>query len=811
MKQYLYTLLFGALCLFLNAGFTSKTSLSGKVTDKTTGLTLPGVSIYIPDLKTGGVTTSEGTYKIENLPTSKVLVQVSLIGYQTIVETVDLSLLTTKDFVLELAVKEMHEVVVTGTSHAGEKNHTPTPVTVVSKTELLQSASANVIDAIAKQPGISQVTTGTSISKPVIRGLGYNRVVVVNDGIRQEGQQWGDEHGIEIDEFGVNKVEILKGPATLSYGSDAMAGVINMISAPTLPQGTINGNILGNYQTNNGQYAYSANVSGNIKGFIWDVRYSAKQAHAYKNSFDNYVYGSGFKENTISGIVGLNKHWGYSHLHFSAYHLQPGIVEGSRDSVSGKFFKKFARNDSTVVDTIVSDTELRSYTIGIPYQDICHYKAVLNNNFYLGNGNLKTTLGFQQNQRKEFGEVQNPDDYGLFFLLNSINYDARYVFAEKNKWQSSLGVNGMYQQSQNKGEEFLVPAYTLFDIGGFVTVKKSYDKFDISGGLRYDIRKMDSDQLLLDTLGRPTTASDPKYFIKFNGFSTSFSNVSGSLGATYQFSDHVFTKINISRGFRAPNIAELGANGEHEGSGRYEMGDAKLKPETSLQFDLALGINTEHVSAEFDLFYNSISHFIYTRKLNSSSGGDSIVDTTNPIPTFLFSQGNADLFGGEALVDIHPHPLDWLHFENAFSFVIATQQNATDSTRYLPFIPGPKFSSLLRADLKKTGKALKNLYVKAGVEYYFEQDRSYSAFGTETTTPAYLLVNLGMGTDFLSKEKTVCSLFVSVNNLGDVTYQDHLSRLKYADVNYASGRRGVYNMGRNVSVKLVVPFGLKRI
>ena len=153
----------------------------------------------------------------------------------------------------------------------------------------------------------------------------------------REGQQWGDEHGIEIDEYSVNRVEILKGPASLSYGSDAMAGVINMLPAPTLPEGTIQGNVLANYQSNNGLLGGSLNFAGNQKGFIWDVRYSNKMAHAYQNKYDGYVFNSGYKENTFGGIIGLNKSWGYSHLHFSVYDLTPGIVEGERDSASGQF------------------------------------------------------------------------------------------------------------------------------------------------------------------------------------------------------------------------------------------------------------------------------------------------------------------------------------------------------------------------------------------------------------------------------------------------------------------------------------------
>lgn len=809
MKKFMYSICCGIIMLstYSFAAEASKTTLSGKITDKQTGATLPGVSIYFPDLKTGAVSTLDGSYFVDNLPDKKILIQISFIGYKTIIETIDLSTVTTKDFAMETSVKEMNEVVVTGHSQAGEKNRTPTPITSISKVELQQNASSNIIDAIAKQPGISQITTGSGISKPVIRGLGYNRVVVVNDGIRQEGQQWGDEHGIEIDEFTVNKVEILKGPASLSYGSDAIAGVVNILSETTIPQGKIAGGLIANYQTNNGLIGYSANLAGNLKGIIWNLRYSNKMAHAYQNKYDGYVYNSGFKENTVSGILGLNKAWGYSHLHFSVYDFSPGLTEGERDSATGKFIKPIAINDSTEGSELVTNSEFKNYESGIPFQKISHYKFTLNNSLLIGNGSIKLVVGFQKNQRKEFGDVLNPEVYQLFFDMNTINYDLRYLFPEKNGWDISIGVNGMQQNSKNKGIEFLVPEYNLFDVGEFVIIKKSFNKFDISGGLRYDTRIEKTNALFLNAQEEPTTASDTSAYEKFSRQNETFSGITGSIGATYQFTDKVFAKANAARGYRAPNIGELGSNGVHEGTMKYEIGNASLKAETSLQFDLAIGLNAEHISAEVDVFTNNINNFIYSRKLNSTFGGDSIRDGAT---AFQFVSGDASLTGGEVIIDIHPHPLDWLHFENSFSYVQAVQKGESDSTKYLPFTPAPKLQSDLRADIKKAGKVLSNIYIKAGLENYFAQNNYYSAYGTETATPGYTLFNAGIGTDFMRKENTFCSLFVSVNNITDVAYKSHLSRLKYGEINYATGRTGVFNMGRNISFKLVIPFNIKK-
>jgi iron complex outermembrane receptor protein len=784
-----------------------KTSLSGKITDKITGEVIPGATLYISDLKTGAVSSIDGTYRIDNLPQTKVLLNVSFSGYKMIIETIDLSTISAKDFALELSAKEISEVVITGSSQAGEKNRTPTPISIVSKTELLQNSSSNIIDAISKQPGISQITTGTGISKPVIRGLGYNRVVVVNDGVRQEGQQWGDEHGIEIDEFSVNKVEILKGPASLSYGSDAIAGVIHFITAPTLPDGKITGNIISNYQTNNGLIAYSGNLAGNIKGFIWDIRYSNKMAHAYRNKYDGAVYNSAFKENTISGVVGLNKAWGYSHLHFSRYELTPGIVEGDRDSTTGKFIKPVAINDSTEGASIAENKDFNNYTPSTPYQKIKHYKVVLNNSFVLGQGSLKATAGFQQNHRQEFGDVLNPDQYGLYFLLNTINYDLRYVFPERKKMNVSFGINGMHQTSQNKGTEFLVPEYSLFDIGVFTIIKKSFGKLDVSGGVRYDSRTENIRDLYIDSAGAKTDNTDPAAYHQFSKFQSKFSGISGSLGASYQFSETVYSKLNIARGYRAPGIGEIGANGEHEGTGRFEIGDPKLKAENSMQLDAGIGVNTEHVTIEIDGFYNSIQNFIFLQKLSSINGGDSL---SQGITTFEFVQGDAALSGGEISIDIHPHPIHWLHFENSFSFVQSVQQNQPDSLKYLPFTPAPKLESEIKADIKKIGKLMRNAYIKLEVENYFEQNKFYSAYGTETKTPGYTLLNLGLGSDFTKKGRTLFSLYVSANNIMDIAYQNHLSRLKYAPTNNATGRTGVYNMGRNISFKLLIPLELKK-
>ncbi|WP_321332345.1 TonB-dependent receptor [uncultured Bacteroides sp.] len=774
-------------------------SLKGKITDGKDGTTLIGVNIYFPELKRGAVSDDQGNYHINNLPSIKTTLQVTYLGHQTIVQTVDLKTTEILNFSLKESNAQINEVVITALTGNTLIKKTPSPISYVSKRELEQQSSTNIIDAIAKQPGVSQITTGSSISKPVIRGLGYNRVVVVNDGVRQEGQQWGDEHGIEIDAQSVNSVEILKGPASLMYGSDAMAGVINFQSAPILPVGSIKANVATEYQSNNGLFNYSVNTAGNKNGFVWNWRYSDKMAHSYKNKYDGYVYDSGFRERALSGLLGINRNWGYTHLTLDYYHLTPGIVEGERDEETGKFLKPVII-DGEEGEAVATDDDNKSYTHQMPYQQIYHYKAILNNNIILGGGNLRTIIGYQQNRRQEFEDILSPKDYGLYFQLHTLTYDVRYSLPEISGYKIVAGANGMYQKSLNKGTEFLIPEYNLFDIGAYAVASRTFGKLDVSGGIRFDHRSDHSKSLYLNEDEEVADKNEAGAKEKFAGFSRNFSGVTGSLGLTYQLSDSWHTKLNLSRGFRAPNMSELASNGAHEGTIRYEIGNTALKAENSWQADWGLGYSSPFISGDLSLFANRINNYIFSHKLVDANGQDVMTDGYE---TYQFVSGNARIMGGELSIDIHP--VERLHFQNTFSYVNSVQLNQPDSTKYLPFTPAPKLVSDIRYDIIRDGKTLNNTYISFGIECNMKQDHIYSAFGTETATPSYTLLNASIGTDFMHKGHTLASLYFTANNLTDKAYQSHLSRLKYGDVNQVTGREGVYNMGRNFGVKLLIP------
>ena len=680
----------------------------------------------------------------------------------------------------------LNEVTVTGVTGDTKLKHATVPVSIIAPQLLRSKAATNIIDAISHQPGISQLTTGGSISKPIIRGLGYNRVVVMSEGVRQEGQQWGDEHGVEVDGSSVNSVEILKGPASLMYGSDAMAGVVILHPQPTLPEGEMKANVSTEYQTNNGLFAYNLSMAGNHNGFVWSARYSDKMAHAYKNKYDGYVPGSQFHERAGRLMLGVNKSWGHSRLTWTSYHITPGIVEGERDPETGEL--------------VCNSDNIKTYSKALPFQEVKHYKLVWDNSLNLSTGYLKAIIGYQQNRRKEYEESE--DEYELFFKLHTLTYDLRYVTNQWNGWKLSTGIGGMYQKSGNEGEEYLIPDYRLFDFGIYATATKSLgDRWTLNGGVRYDHRRMHGDELI--------KVGD----LRFTDFSRHFNGLTGSIGAVCNINEHFNLRMNVARGFRTPNMSELASNGVHEGSIRYELGNQQLKAEYSLQADLGLDFTSRYVSAQLALFANRIDNYIFTHRIPE--------EIEEGYLTYAYTQGDARLLGFEAGVDFHP--VHSIHFSNTFSFVDAQLMHATPETKYLPFTPAPRWTSELKWELFHHSHStvnhhhntssihrslLNNLYIAAGLECYLKQTHIYSADDTETTTPGYALLSLSAGTDVNVKGKKFAELYITADNLLNKAYQSHLNRLKYADVNSVTGRRGVFNMGRNVTFKVVIPINI---
>ncbi|HEY1005596.1 MAG TPA: TonB-dependent receptor [Sphingobacteriaceae bacterium] len=735
------------------------TEIQGRITDARTHEPLPGAIVSIHDLRLTALADRNGEYILKNVPDrGRFLVEVRFLGYRTVTETIDFSTAGSHDFALQASVLEAKEVVITGSAFSSDDRKNSTSVTAMGKADLLARPANNIIDAIARMPGVSQITTGAAVSKPVIRGLSYNRVVTVADGTKQEGQQWGDEHGLEVDQFDAERVEILRGAASLLYGSDALGGVVNILDPLPAVQGQIRGEVVTNYATNNGLSGNSVMLQGNRNGFVWRGRGSYKSAYSYHTP-DGYVANTGFNEQNFSGQIGLNKRWGYSHLDFTGFRSRLGLPDFERNA-AGEFLDEEGNP--------FTRAQFRNRELRLPFQDVRHYKVALNSNLLIGSGRLRSNLAYQDNQRRELEEDRN--DPSLFFNLRTYSYDLKYYFRENSGWEPVIGIAGSWQDNANKAEELLIPDYASADAGLFGYLKKTWmNRTTLNFGARLDYRKIRAQEMFEDGAE------------KFAAFDRNFSNMSAAAGFTHEFDDYWNFKANVGSAFRAPNIAELSSNGVHEGSFRYEIGNPVLKAEQSFYTDLGVEYSGELASASVTVYNNSIDHYIYLQ------GPSSVM--IDGYPVYNYVQANANLKGAEASLTLHPNEV--LHLENSFSVTEGTNR-ATD--RPLPFIPAVELRNEISFEpkLPKVTKA----YITFEMDNVFRQTRT-DVF--ETPTAGYTLFNASAGATFRLKNQPV-RVSVAANNLFDKAYFSHLSRLKY---------EGILNQGRNISVGLHVPFVLK--
>jgi len=816
-----FTLL-SILILSTQSLIAQPSSVSGKVT--LDGKNLEGVSILLLELKRGAITDTNGLYIIKNVKPGIYTLKATAVGYDEFTKKITLNdgsaiLLNIR---LNAYAANLDEVIVTGVEGRSKIKNTPLAVAVTTKKEMQYNINANVIDALAKTiPGISTVTTGPNISKPFIRGLGYNRVLTMYDGVRQEGQQWGDEHGVEMDQYGIGRAEVVKGPASLIYGSDAVAGAVNLLpDFPTDITGKLHADALFEYQSNNGLLGTSIGLSQKKGSLMWLARGSFKTAADYQNKIDGRVYGTGFREINFSGMMGIDRNAFKSYVQFNLYDNLQEIPDGSRDSLTRLFTRQVKEtfDDDIKNRPIVPLNELTSYHIIPLHQHIQHYRLYNKSSFKLGGGELNSLVGFQQSIRREFNHPTDVNQAGLFVVLNTINYEIKYGLPEWNGLKLTTGVNGIYQHNSSKdATDFPIPDYNLFDAGAYIVARKEAGKFSFSAGIRYDHRHISWNNFYTDNnpsngfqqhvTGADTSGSN----LRFASYHHAFTGISGSAGFTYTFSRSLYMKMNIARGYRSPNITEIGSNGLDPGAHIYYIGSKNFTPEFSLQQDMGLFYNSQDAEASLEIFNNYISNYIFLQKVTDNNGRPLEIVPGNS--TYQYRQGNANLYGLEASATVHPQSFKWLYFKNSIAILNGANKDDDllkefgDKAKWMPMIPPLHTLSTLRFILPVESASLKNLYLQAEVEHYNAQNKFYAVDNTETYTPGYNLVNIGCGVTVKTKpNKELCMIYFNANNIFNTAYQSHLNRLKYFEYYQSSpnGHSGIYNMGRNISMKIVM-------
>jgi iron complex outermembrane receptor protein len=816
-------------------------SLSGHVIDAATQQPVAGATVYFPQLKLGAVSDIKGNYTIAPLPKGAYEVQLEMLGYGTLTKLIFIKAAVTLDFALAISSASLKEVIITSLGNATTLRRAPAPVSIVTHDMFLQQSSTNVIDAIARQPGITAITTGPGVSKPEINGLGYNRVLTLFDGERQEDFQWGDEHGILIDPYAVYDAEIIRGPASLQYGANAMAGVVSLKSQPFAQSGAIQGSVQSEYQTNNGLIGNSVDMGGNNKGLVWDIRGSYEAAHSYQDPHDGYVWGTAFTQDNIRAVLGWNRKWGYTRLTVSTLHRQIEIPDGNRDSATGRFEFDVPQNAQFVNGKYVAGSgqvfptlaNFLSYKPNISsYQVLNHDEVWWQNNIYAGTGRIGADIGYTRSVRHEI-DTGNVAEENMF--VHDIPYSIKYQVEGGNSGlKLTTGFNGVYEFMKNGPEppapyigDFEIPDYHIFDIGGYSILQKDFKNLTLSGGMRYDIRRISGQPLYLVNYLKPeqqeVAAGTQGAYTQFTALSKTYTGFSGSIGATYQLPGHNYVKLNLAKSYRAPAINELTSNELNPGAFAYELGDIDLKPEAGYEVDIAYGNNGKDVNFEVDGFYNYINHFIFSDRLGNKNGGDSLIDGK---PAYKYTANTAVIAGVAAYFNIHPAGAKWMEWDNGFTYIYSSLPGGADSTRHVPWTPAPRLTSKLRFKLSdKPASTLKGAYFEFGLAKYWPQNDIYSAFWTELPSYAYTLYNTGIGTSFVNRKtkRVLCSLILNCTNLMNIAYIDHTSRPQYfwsyngvndpANFGHTPAvvtrqSEGIYNMGRNIGFKLIFPIGI---
>jgi iron complex outermembrane receptor protein len=716
MKLYILALLLG-LSNFLHA----QNSISGKVTDSKNN-PLIGVTVYAAELHKSAKTNENGVYTLTELPNGDLTLVFTYVGFATQNKKIlKIQNTQTLDVVLDEMAFQMDEVIVS-TPFSKLQSQNVMKVDRESIKTMQEKGSATLIEGLATIPGVSQISTGTSIGKPVIRGLSGNRVLVYSQGIRLENQQFGDEHGLGLNDAGVENVEVIKGPASLLYGSDALGGVLFFNPEKFALANTFQGDFGQRLFSNTLGSSTTLGLKASTDNWKYLIRGSYNTQSDYKIPDGDRVTNTRFQEMDFKAAIGYSNAKFSSILRYNYNNLDLGIPE-----------------DGIADQTTTKKTEY-------PKQGVYNNLFSLNNTLYFNTSKLDVNLGYIRNDRNEF---EDSDVAVLHMILNTFDYNIKYYLPAIGKVETIVGVQGMSQDNKNLGEEYLIPDAVTNDFGVFATGIYGWGSNSLQAGIRFDNRHLVSEENGI--------AGEEGYF---EALDKKYDSFNASLGYKTNFAPDLIFRLNAATGFRAPNLAELSSNGVHEGTFRYEIGNANLKTEQNLQTDLDLEYKVSHFEFSVSGFYNHINDYIYSSPTGMEIDGFNV---------YNYIQNNANLYGGEISLHFHPHPLDWLHFETSFETVTGKLQNGG----FLPQIPANNWNNTIKTDFA-IGKWLEEGFATLNVSSTFSQN---NVSGYETASDGYTLLNMGFGGK-VKFGKTAFDINLNGNNLLNKTYIPHLSRLK---------------------------------
>ena len=755
----------------LTAQIDCNNNLIIRVIDRDNGNDLESTIVSINEIKQISATNEHGNTTFNKLCIGRYHILIQHLGCSDTIISIDLK----KDFKLIVKLPhsnyELSQIEVTDKQPDIIKTQT---VYDLREKELDQTRGKSLGEALKLVNGVTTLNTGSSISKPMIHGMQGYRILILNNGIRQEGQQWGNEHAPEIDPFIAQKISVIKGANAVRYGSDAMAGVI-IVEPNDLPDtASITGevNLVG---LSNGKTGVTSGILqgyfDKLKGFSWRVQGTLKKGGNI-NSPNYYLKNTGVQESNFSYALNYHrKNWGIE-TYYSQFNTKIGIFSSAH--VGNLTDLQAAFNSSKPQDSLANF----SYDIGRPYQDITH--ELVKSKFHLHITNkwkAYIQYAYQYNIRKEYdkhvprnnalAELNKPE---LDYRITSQTIDAIIEHLNIKSFRGQFGGSYLNQQNVYLGR-FFIPNYINNSWGLFATERFVKQHIEVEAGIRYDQKNLKSFYYIGNNLVKPEL---------------NFNNLSWNLGCILKPKKNLNFFINMGSAWRAPAPNELYSNGLHQGAGAIECGDANLKTEQVYNITGTGVYQLKKMDIELTIYHNQFTNFIYMEPANEPE-----LTIRGASPVFNYKQTNARISGFD--VKIANRFFNHFQLMNKAMILRAWNYSAND---YLIYMPSDRYSIDLKAHTK-ISKKVTEIYIQGGYQYITKQWRVPVNVDFANPPKGYGLLNAEIGT-YVKFGNQQLNLALTATNLMNTIYRDYLDRFRY----FTDAQ------GRNIGIRIKVPITL---
>ncbi len=767
----LFVFIFHVLSVFAQNDCTY--SINGKVIDEHDASALSYATIYILENGMGTVSDANGNYSLGGLCAGRYTLRCSHLGCEDVIDTLVVEGDIEWNFYPEHHLEELSSAVVQGEY---KEEETSQSVDKLEYNDLLELKGQNLGNSLKEIPGVSSLNTGNNISKPVIHGMHSNRVLILNNGIRHEGQQWGNEHAPEIDPSIAGEMSVVKGANSLRYGPDAIAGVILVNPRPLRNYNGVGGEVSMTGATNGRQGNISAMLEGNhgaAEAWRWRLQGSLKRGGNIRAP-DYYLDNTGVGEYNFSWALGYLKSQFGAEVFYSQFNSDIGIFSGSHIG-----------NLTDLENAFKSDEALKSaefsYEIGRPWQHIEHEMFKARTYYHFNESSkLELTYARQYNLRQEYDKDRPLNDSlagldlpALQFEITTHTTDLVYKQGGIKPWRFTAGMSGLYQVNTYEGR-FFIPNFYKYGLGVYALERwlPESSKWEFEAGIRYDYIIQEVFIWKGDELQEPIH---------------NYNNVSGNIGAIYEVMRGFDFRANAGIAWRPPNVNEMYSNGLHHGSAAVEIGDTSLTEERAYNFSVSANMERTRWFANLSLYYNYIEDYIYLKPIQPPT-----LTIRGAFPTFMFSQVDATISGLDASLGYNIRTR--LSFSLKASIVRAFNRTANE---YLVLIPPDRFEYGIRYSFNE-GKKIYEPFVGLSLTQVLEQIRVPENSDYVPPPPAYALLGLRAGMDVMIGRQRL-QMILRIDNMLNHKYRDYMNRWRYfAD-----------DMGRNVSLSITLPLNFK--